>query len=31
MEDKIALHHGSLDKEDRKRVEEGVKEGLING
>ena len=29
MEDKIALHHGSLDKEDRKRVEEGVKDGLI--
>jgi len=24
MEDKIALHHGSMDKEDRKRVEEGV-------
>jgi len=29
MEDKIALHHSSLDKEDRKRVEEGVKDGLI--
>ena len=29
MEDKIALHHGSLDKEDRKKVEEGVKDGLI--
>ncbi|MBO6960465.1 MAG: ligase-associated DNA damage response DEXH box helicase [Prochlorococcus marinus CUG1438] len=29
MEDKIALHHGSLDKDARKKVEEGVKEGLI--
>jgi len=29
MEDKIAIHHGSLDKEDRKRVEEGVKKGSI--
>ncbi len=29
MEDNIALHHGSLDKEDRKLVEEGVKEGSI--
>ncbi len=29
MEDNIALHHGSLDKEDRKLVEEGVKEGII--
>ncbi len=29
MEDNIALHHGSLDKEDRKLVEEGVKEGNI--
>ena len=29
MEDSIALHHGSLDKEDRKLVEEGVKTGII--
>ena len=29
MEDRIALHHGSLDKEDRKSVEEGVKKGRI--
>ncbi len=29
MEDNIALHHGSLDKEARKYVEEGVKEGTI--
>ncbi len=29
MEDNIALHHGSLDKEDRKLVEEGVKAGSI--
>ena len=29
MEDKIAIHHGSLDKEDRKFVEAGVKDGSI--
>ncbi len=29
MEGNIALHHGSLDKDDRKSVEEGVKEGRI--
>ena len=29
MEDKIALHHGSLDKSDRETVEEGVKSGII--
>jgi len=29
MEDKISLHHGSLDKEERKIVEDGVKSGLI--
>ncbi len=29
MGDKIALHHGSLDKSERKIVEEGVKNGLI--
>ena len=29
MEDNIALHHGSLDKEARKSVEEGVKKGSI--
>tara|TARA_Y100000589_G_scaffold141138_1_gene134744 strand:- start:6532 stop:9006 length:2475 start_codon:yes stop_codon:yes gene_type:complete len=29
MGDKIALHHGSLDKEERKNVEEGVKRGSI--
>ena len=29
MEDKISLHHGSLDKDDRKIVEEGVKNGSI--
>ncbi len=29
MEDKIALHHGSLDKDERKIVEDGVKNGLI--
>jgi len=28
-EDNIAIHHGSLDKEDRKNVEEGVKNGFI--
>ena len=29
MEDKISLHHGSLDKDDRKIVEDGVKNGSI--
>ena len=29
MEEKIALHHGSLDKDERKIVEDGVKNGLI--
>ncbi len=29
MENKIAIHHGSLDKEERKNVEEGVKAGVI--
>ena len=29
MENKIALHHGSLDKDDRKMVEDGVKDGSI--
>ncbi len=29
MEEKIALHHGSLDKDERKIVEDGVKKGLI--
>ena len=29
MEDKISLHHGSLDKDERKIVEDGVKSGLI--
>ena len=29
MENKIAIHHGSLDKDDRKLVEEGVKKGSI--
>ncbi len=29
MEDNIALHHGSLDKDARKSVEEGVKKGFI--
>ncbi len=29
MEEKIALHHGSLDKDERKVVEDGVKNGLI--
>lgn len=29
MDDKIALHHGSLDKDERKIVEEGVKHGFI--
>ena len=29
MEDKIALHHGSLYKSERRLVEEGVKNGLI--
>ena len=29
MSKKIAIHHGSLDKESRKSVEEGVKNGLI--
>ena len=29
MESKIAIHHGSLDKEERKVVEEGVKNGTI--
>ena len=29
MEGKIAIHHGSLDKEERKIVEEGVKRGFI--
>ena len=29
MEDNIALHHGSLDKEARTSVEEGVKKGTI--
>ncbi len=29
MKDKIALHHGSLDKNERKIVEDGVKNGLI--
>ena len=29
MEEKIALHHGSLDKDSRKIVEEGVKKGFI--
>ena len=29
MEDKIAIHHGSLDKDERRIVENGVKNGLI--
>ncbi len=29
MEDKISLHHGSLDKDERKIVEDGVKNGSI--
>jgi len=29
IKDKIAIHHGSLDKEERERVEEGVKLGSI--
>ncbi len=29
MQEKIALHHGSLDKDERKIVEDGVKNGLI--
>ena len=29
MEGKLAIHHGSLDKDDRKNVEEGIKNGSI--
>ena len=29
MEGKLAIHHGSLDKDDRKNVEDGVKNGSI--
>ena len=29
MGNKIAIHHSSMDKEDRRNVEEGVKNGII--